>query len=87
MIVLAECALHNILQGHTTGWEVYTSEGYTDLEDPVTHELREGQWRSKAHLNGWQAIPIQGSNNHASEAKKVRDTFCRYFNSEEGKVP
>ena len=87
MVVLAACALHNFLQGHTTGRGVYTPEVYTDLEDPGTHELREGQWRNEAHLNGWQAIPRQGSNNHASEAKKVRNTFCHYFNSEEGKVP
>ena len=53
MTVLPACALHNFLQGHTTGQGVYIPEVYTDLEDPATHELREGQWRNETHLNVW----------------------------------
>ena len=36
---------------------------------------------------GLGAIKRVGSNNYSEEAKEVRNAFCNYFSSKEGKVP
>ena len=56
-----------------------------DSEDPQTHHLRPADWR-KDYVTLLVPLAQQGSNRYSEAAKRVRDMFCEYYSSEEGKV-
>ena len=80
-IVLACCCLHNMLRTEV-GASCFA--GVADSEDPVTHEIHPGQWRSDPILV--QASLPQGTNT-TQRAKAQRDYLCAYVNSDVGAVP
>jgi len=86
-VVLAACALHNLLRSNTISAAVYSPSNALDHEDPDSHILQEGIWRSdvKSH-DSWQSLPHQGTRNHSRDAKQVREQFRKYFNGV-GQVP
>ena len=86
-IVMACCSLHNYLRGQTSSRSLYTPQGSLDTEDPDTHVIHPGNWRSVGDPQGWQPLSRQGSNRHSSAARDVRDYLCNYFMSTEGEVP
>ena len=78
MLVQAACALHNMLRektGPTAGM---------DLENPITHEVTPGAWRSDAVL---QQATVPAGTNTTARAKAQREYLVKYFNSEVGSVP
>ena len=82
----ASIALHNFLI------EIQQQDNYAYCPaDLVDHESasgrRAGQWRSETNdIHGLIPIRGQGSNNYTRSAKKTRDNFKDYFNSEAGAV-
>ena len=47
-ITMACCTLHNFLRSCSEACSVYTPPGSLDTEDPVTHELRQGDWHHQS---------------------------------------
>jgi hypothetical protein len=79
-VVLACCALHNMLRSkypNSTLTEV-------DMEDPVTRNIRPGSWRD---MGAMQDIQAMRGNNTTRAAKAQRDFLCKYVNSDLGRVP
>ena len=60
--------------------------GSVDAEDPDTHALLPGEWRSEGNSQGWVGLARQGSNQHSTVAKELRDYLCDYFVSSCGEV-
>ena len=85
-IVLACCTLHNYLREQTVSRLVYMPRGSVDAEDPDTHALLPGEWRSEENPQGWIGLAHQGSNRHSTVAKELRDYLCDYFVSSCGEV-
>lgn len=85
-IVLACCSLHNYLREQTISRSVYMPPGSVDGEDPDTHTLRQGEWRSQGNAQGWVGLAHQGSNHHSTAAKQLRNYLCDYFVSSSGEV-
>ena len=80
IVVLTCCVLHNFLRRHAAS--TYTPPESIDVEDEVTHVIREGH-----RVDGENVASIErGHTRNAPEtAKRVRDNFRIYFNNE-GKV-
>ena len=80
-------ALHNYLMAdrHFDTNNTYCPPDYVDLEHDG--RVREGLWRQESDSSSLQDIGSMGSNNYSVDAKKVRDNFCDYFNSNTGSVP
>ena len=53
--------------------------GSVDAEDPDTHALLPGEWRSEENPQGWIGLAHQGSNRHSTVAKELRDYLCDYL--------
>lgn len=87
VIVMACCSLHNYLRGQSNSHSVYTPQGSIDSEDPDTHALLPGSWRSESDPQGLRPISKQGSNMHSRAAKEMRDYLSDYFMSPDGEVP
>jgi len=70
VVVMAACCLHNFLLS-----SVHSGAAYAAVESPehVTD-------------NCMQPLCSQGSNHSSSDAMTVRNSFCSYFNSENGKL-
>ena len=77
-IVLATCALHNMLRE-----EIGTAPGVADVEDPQTHQVTTGSWRDDPILA--QARLPSGTNT-AARAKAQREYLVKYVNSHAGSV-
>ncbi len=69
-IVLATCALHNMLRE-----EVGTAPGVADVEDPEMHQVTTGSWRDDPILA--QARLPSGTNTTA-RAKAQREYLVKY---------
>ena len=72
-VVLAACALHNMLR---VKFPSYTN-ALLDLENEITHEVTPGSWRSDAIL---EDVPPLRGNNSLFSAKTQRDELCDYVN-------
>ena len=83
VIVLAACALHNMLRSRG-----HSSAGDMDQEDPHTHLIQPGAWRSSANAVPLANIAAQvgSATRYAQTAKAVREALCDYVNSV-GAVP
>ena len=79
-LVLASCVLHNYLR--TKSSDRYTPAGSFDKVNKDRSVVL-GSWREEGYL---RSIGKQGSNFYAKDAKKIREDYCNYFNSD-GKVP
>lgn len=74
LIIRTTVILHNYLMSKND-MNIFTVD-----ED---NDSRTGNWRSIVQSDaGLEAIPHQGSNNYANDAKQIRDSFCHYFNNE-----
>ena len=59
--------------------------GYADAD--TQFGTRSGEWRGEfLNSTGMVSIGHQGSNNFTKSTDKVREDFCRYFNSDAGSV-
>jgi len=85
-IVMVSCALHNFLRNRPSSRAVYTPPGFNfmDSESDNSHAITTGSWRNEG--SGLESFSQQGTNTHSLSSKVIRDEFCHYFNSEEGKV-
>ena len=79
-IVLASSSLHNLLR--TEAGTAYVG-AVADREDPETHEVTPGLWRSDPALRN---APLPVGTNPTARAKTLRDYVCTYVNSEVGSV-
>jgi len=84
-IILAICCLHNMLRSDSVGRTMYTPPGYIDMEDIMTGQLQQGEWR-KEQGQGLLNLQHQGGNRHARAVIEMRETLCEYFNHV-GRVP
>ena len=85
-IVMAACSLHNFLRSRSAERNIYAPIGQLDTEDPYTHEILAGQWRSQPNPRGLVPLAHQGSNRCKDSTTKIRQEFCDYFNSTDGEV-
>eukprot|EP00795_Rhopilema_esculentum_P004036 gene4036-20211_t len=83
----ASVALHNyLMKSKKFKNSQYCPEGFADIDG--TCNQRQGDWRRIVEGDtGLAPVSRIGSNNYSKEAKRVRDLFCQYFNSEAGQVP
>lgn len=79
LLVLCACTLHNMLRELHPLSVIHVA----DHEDPTTHAVIPGSWRSEITL---QKLPIMRGNNSTKAAKAQRDYICDYVNSEAGSV-
>jgi hypothetical protein len=78
-VVLAACSLHNMLRVHApSAWLALL-----DKEDPLTHELTPGMWRTDDTMH---ALTAMKGNNATNAAKAQRLYLKDYFNSPYGSV-
>ena len=75
---MAACVLHNLIICRNR-----LERGDVDHEDPVTHEVIEGAWRSEGEL---QSLSSRQRYTASQLGKTVRDHLCQYVNSPEGSV-
>ena len=80
-IVLACCALHNVLRDKTPDCP---HPGSADIENLEEGKIHEGSWRSEH--GEMPSVSISGSNNCTKSSKQIREEFCNYFNTT-GAVP
>lgn len=74
-IVLACCHLHNFLSKRRIN---YIRRDDVDFEDIQTGTIIPGSWRADTITT----LPLQNyRGNSAVEAKRIRDSFCEYFNT------
>lgn len=74
----AVVALHNYLMADH---KFYCPPSYPDSS--IGSRVRPGDWRREvSSQNGLIDISRVGSNNYTNDAKKVRDSFCTYFSSD-----
>lgn len=78
-LVLASCALHNMLRVKYPNAQETTA----DTEDPITHETIQGSWRNNDSM---QRLSMLHGNNATKVAKLQRDTIRDYVNSNIGSV-
>ena len=76
-VVMAACILHNLLRARNL------THGEVDEEDPDTHELIPGSWRTDMPLSQVS----MSSTRSTQAAKQHRDHFRDYFVSDAGSVP
>ncbi|XP_025203752.1 protein ALP1-like [Melanaphis sacchari] len=79
-IVLACCAIHNWLRKTS---QAYLPPGLIDHED-YNYEIINGTWRQNQSCLT-KLVPTN-NRNACTDAKKIRDDYCAYFNGE-GAVP
>lgn len=85
-IVILCALLHNYLRSNTNTKQNYTPLGSYDIEDLDSGEIIEGSWRKdQEYLESFLPIQCVGRKN-SLEAADVRDEFCKYFVSGQGKV-
>ena len=82
-VVLCACALHNFLIRHQSARHVYSPPDAVDNENPVSHTLIPGAWRSSTTLS---QVTRCRSTNVTLAAKAVRETLKDYCNSAHGEV-
>ena len=67
------------------GEYTYSPPGFVDQEN--FGEERKGEWRAETtDYTGMVPATHLGTNNYSQAAKEVRDSFKRYFSSNEGMV-
>ena len=81
-ITVASCVLHNFLREKIP--LQYSPPGTFDSENLENRSTQNGEWRN--NLESLQSICVSASNNYTTDAKKIRDDFCRYFNTN-GSIP
>ena len=81
-IILAGCSMHNLLITRNPN----SILGEVDSEDPVTHDVVPGEWRTnqRHHLVG---LLRQSGNTAWADAKRQRDYLSHYYTSPVGAVP
>lgn len=88
-IIWASVCLHNYLRvwDDETSTFQYCPRGYPDGET-ASGDVLEGRWRADARDgNAMSNVGRTSSNMHATNAKQVRETYCKYFCSSAGEVP
>lgn len=75
LIVQACCTLHNWLR--KTSGSTYLSPLSVDVEDDLTGDLTEGEWRNITR--GLESVTPLGQNNHSKAAGELRDKYADYF--------
>lgn len=87
-IVLATVVLHNYLRQRRATSLSYMPGGSIDVEEiakvnkKVTYNLKKGSWRDLPKAEGISNLSSCTGENAPTEAKKIRDAFCDYFNKE-----
>ena len=81
-IVLAACALHNLLADQNPA----RIQQAADREDPTTHEVQPGEWRQQDQENRLHATQRQSGNTGTAVGKRVREYLTEYYNGV-GAVP
>lgn len=79
-VVMACCVLHNMMRDVAT--KGIATEG--DQEDPQTHELIDGDWRSDKAIGN---VPTRRGHRTTNGAKEQRDHLRHYVTSPHGSVP
>ena len=75
-IVLACCALHNILRARKS--VNYTPPGSLDEECLESGEVQDGEWRRNNAI--LTPLAPKGGNCYSADAKNIREKFSTYFN-------
>lgn len=75
-VIMAACVLHNILRNVSLE---------ADTEDPVTHDVNDGQWRADPPLG--EPMQRPSGNHSTNEGKAQRIILQDYLNSPQGSVP
>ena len=60
---------------------VYVPPGSYDIEDSITHEIINGEWRDTQQV--WQPIPRQGSIRPPQDARANHEYLVEYYHSKE----
>ena len=76
---MCACILHNLILIRYPHANLYV-----DSEDPDTHDLIPGGWRTDRHLQG--LLPLTGHHTK-KDAKDQRDHLSHYYVSPAGAVP
>ena len=86
-VVLASCALHNLMRKKSSTKRLYTPPGSLDAENSESREVVNGEWRIDEEPQG--LIPFEKVHNgkQSYNAKECRDMFAQYFVSDAGQVP
>jgi hypothetical protein len=82
LIVLASCALHNLLRVRAST----DLQGLADTENEISGTITPGSWRQLSSNESWQRLMCDNNRRSTDYANEVRDEFCQYFNNE-GAVP
>ena len=87
IVIKAVVALHKYLmiERNLEGHSWYCPNDFVDRD--VDGRTREGSWREEEFNQTLCDMRCIGSSNYSQVAKKVRDSFRDYFNSDEGSVP
>jgi hypothetical protein len=80
-VVLATCALHNLLRSQISTRHIYTPTNLIDIENPYNGIITEGEWRQTNTIY-FQNLTKLSSNMYSSDSKIIRDHFCNYFNTD-----
>lgn len=85
VITMVCCVLHYYLWSRVTARTIYTPPRSLDSEDPISHELNQGDSRSSKT----SAMEPLGKEEQCllKSSKDNQTTFCDYFNSVEGEEP
>ena len=82
-VVMACCILHNILRRLNV-----TKRHQGDYEDPVTHEIIEGAWRTDPPMGEPLQVPYHQSRTRATQSARTQRNYLKeYCNSPQGAVP
>ena len=81
-IVMAACTLHNLIINRRG----MRRHGDADREDPETHQVIPGNWRTEPQMPDLGQAPLRG-NTATKAAKDLREYLVEYFNSPAGSVP
>ena len=79
-VIMACCVLHNLIR-KTHPQRIYN---LADREDPITHQIIPGAWRSGEALT---ALETLRGNNVTKAAKAQRSYLMEYYTSDIGRVP
>ena len=79
LVTLAACSLHNMLR---TRFPNHTNH-LLDREDPTTHHVTDGEWRTGPLMKGLDALK---GNNATNKGKAIRRYLTAYFQTEHGAV-
>lgn len=86
LITKACLCLHNYL--NLTDNAMYTPAGFIDCENE-SGAIRPGDWREVVAADKGALIPAarDRGRNYATDAKRTREQFCTFVNSEQGSLP